>query len=173
MDLFICKGGKIKYEGVLCGFDVSIFQKSENKYIYIPAKSGHAKHTIKNFIRGELKRFVRCNSIKSNYLEIRNKFSCRLRKRGSKKVPLRRLFRSVKFESRSMLLAIKTENLDFCEIRDSEVDVGFINVAERIFSDSFSEKTMVLEEKNQNNIHCISVNEPTNCVSSAKVGCFI
>ena len=97
----------------------------------------------------------------------------RLRKRGYKRVTLRRLFRSVKFESRKTLLAISTENLDFCEIRDSEVDVGFIKDAERIFSDSFSEKTMVLEEKNQNNIHCISVNEPTICVSSAKVGCFI
>ena len=26
--------------------DVSIFQKEENKYMYIPAKSGHQKHTI-------------------------------------------------------------------------------------------------------------------------------
>ena len=51
--------------------------------------------------------------------------------------------------------------------------MGFIKDAERIFLDSFSEKTMVLEEKNQNNIHCISVNVPAPCVSSAKVGCFI
>jgi len=170
MDLFIFKGEKFKYEGI---FDVSIFQKSENKYMYIPAKSGHAKHTIKNFIRGELKRYVRCNSIKSNYLKIRNNFFCRLRKRGYKKVPLRRLFSSVKFESRNILLAISTENLDFCEIRDSEVDVGIVKDAERIFTDTFSEKTDVLEEKNQNNIHCISVNIPVNCVSPAKVGCFI
>ena len=80
----------------------------------------------------------------------------------TKKVPLRRLFRSVKFESRNILLAISTENLDFV-IKD----------AERIFTDTFSEKTDVLEEKNQNNIHGISVNIPVNCVSPAKVGCFI
>ena len=97
----------------------------------------------------------------------------RLIKRGYKKVALKRLFRSVKFESRKTLLAISTENLDFCEIRDSEVDVGFIKDAERIFSDFFSEKTMVLEEKNQNDIHCISVNVPAPCVPSVKVGCFI
>ena len=139
--------------------------------MYIPAKSGHAKHIIKNFIRGELKRYVRCNSIKSNYLKIRNKIFCRLRKRGYKKVPLRRLFRSVKFESRNILLAISTENLDFCEIRDSEVDVGIVKDAERIFTDTFSEKTDVLEEKNQNDIHCISVKLPDPCVSSVKVGC--
>ena len=72
MDLFIFKGEKFKYEGI---FDVSIFQKSENKYMYIPAKSGHAKHTIKNFICGELKRYVRCNSIKSNYLYSEINFS--------------------------------------------------------------------------------------------------
>ena len=81
MDLFIFKGEKFKSEGF---FDVSIFQKAENKYMYIPAKSGHAKHTIKNFIRGELKRYVRCNSIKRNYFKIRNKFFLRLRKRGYK-----------------------------------------------------------------------------------------
>ena len=76
----------------------------------------------------------------------------RLRKRGYKKVALRRLFRSVKFESRRTLLAISTENSDFCEIRDSGVYVGFIKYAERIFSDSFSEKTMVLEEKKKTSI---------------------
>ena len=114
---------------------------------------------------------MRCNSIKSNYLKIRNNFFCRLRKRGYKKVPLRRLFRSVKFESRNILLAISTENLDFCEIRDSEGDVGIDKDAERIFSDTFSEKTDVLEEKNQNNIQCISVKLPIPCVPSVKIDC--
>ena len=32
MDLFIFKGEKFKYEGI---FDISIFQKSENKYMYV------------------------------------------------------------------------------------------------------------------------------------------
>ena len=92
---------------------------------------------------------MRCNSIKSNNLKIRNKFFCRLRKRGYKKVLLRRLFRSVKFESRNNLLAISTENIDFCQIRDAEVDIGFVKGAEHIFTDTFSEKTDVLKEKNQ------------------------
>ena len=77
MDLFILKGKKFESEGI---FDVSIFQKAENKYMYIPAKSGHARHTIKNFIRGELKRYVRCNSIKRNYFKIRNKFFFEIKK---------------------------------------------------------------------------------------------
>ena len=83
MDLFIFKGERFYVDGK---FDVSIFQKEENKYMYIPAKSGHAKHTIKNFIRGELKRCVRCKSIKSNYLKIRNNVFCRLRKTGLQKI---------------------------------------------------------------------------------------
>ena len=89
----------------------------------------------------------------------------------TKKVLLRRLFRSVKFESRNNLLAISTENLGFCEIRNAEVNIGFVKDAERIFTDTFSEKTDVLEEKNQNNIQCISVKLPDHCVSSIKVGC--
>ena len=84
---------------------------------------------------------------------------------------LRRLFRSVNFESRKNLLSISTEKLDFCEIRDSEVDIGLVEDAERIFADTFSEKTDVLEEKNQNNIQCISVKLLVPCVSSVKVGC--
>ena len=43
MDLFIFKGERFYVDGQL---DVSVFQKEENKYMYIPAKSGHQKHTI-------------------------------------------------------------------------------------------------------------------------------
>ena len=82
MDLFIFKGDNFSTNGK---FDISIFQKEENKYMYIPAKSGHAKHTITNFIVGELKRYVRYNTIKKNFLKIRNKFYARLRNRGHKK----------------------------------------------------------------------------------------
>ena len=115
MDLYIFKGEKFASEGI---FDISIFQKTENKYMYIPAKSDHEEHTIKNFILGELKRYVRCNSIKANFFKIRNKFFARLRNRGYKKLPLKRLFRKVQFEFRNILLAFSTETLDFCEIRN-------------------------------------------------------
>ena len=87
MDLFIFKGDNFSTNGK---FDISIFQKEENKYMYIPAKSGHVKHTITNFIVGELKRYVRYNTIKKNFLKIRNKFYARLRNRGYKKIPLKK-----------------------------------------------------------------------------------
>ena len=50
IDLFIYKGKEffILY--------ISLFQKEENKYMYIPSKSKHLKHTIRNFILGELRR---------------------------------------------------------------------------------------------------------------------
>ena len=44
----------------------------------------------------------------------------RLRNRGYKKIPLKRLFICVKFGYRMDLLAISLENLDFREIRDTE-----------------------------------------------------
>ena len=38
--------------------------------MYIPAKSGHQKHTINNFILGELRRYVRFNTLKRNFTKI-------------------------------------------------------------------------------------------------------
>ena len=38
MDLFVYKGEEFFVNGKL---DISVFQKEENKYIYIPSKSGH------------------------------------------------------------------------------------------------------------------------------------
>ena len=52
MDLLIYRGENFAETGK---FETSIFQKNDNKYMYIPAKRGHAKHTIKNFILSELK----------------------------------------------------------------------------------------------------------------------
>ena len=83
MDLFIFKGESFSENGK---FDISVFQKEENKYMYIPASSGHQQHTINNFILGELRRYVRFNTIKKNFLKIKRKFFIRLRNRGYKKV---------------------------------------------------------------------------------------
>ena len=44
--------------------DFQIFQKEINRYMYIPQKSGHASHTIKNYVLGELKRYIRYSSLK-------------------------------------------------------------------------------------------------------------
>ena len=57
---------------------------------------------------------------------------------GTKNIYFKKHFSAVKFESRKNLLAILTENLDFCEIRESEVDYSIIKDAECIFTDTFS-----------------------------------
>ena len=67
MDLYVFKGDRFFVDGK---FDVSVFQKEENKYMYIPAKSGHQTHTINNFILGELRRYVRFNTLEKNFTKI-------------------------------------------------------------------------------------------------------
>ena len=52
MDLYIFKGINFHINGKL---SIKVYQKPENRYMYIPFKSAHPRHTIKNYILGELK----------------------------------------------------------------------------------------------------------------------
>ena len=109
-----------------------------------------------------------------NFLKIRNKFFARLRNRGYEKIPLKRLFRRVKFGQRMELLAISSEKLDFREIRDSEVECNLINDSERIFQDIFSDEIYISEENDPKcTIQNISVIAPSNSVSVDKVGLLV
>lgn len=58
------------------------FQKSMNKYLYIPPFSYHPKPTIRGFIIGELTRYHRTNSFYTDELAIRHLFFRRLLLRG-------------------------------------------------------------------------------------------
>ena len=107
--------------------------------MYIPAKSGHAKHTIKNFITSELKRYVRYNTVKLSFFRIRNKFYGRLRNRGYKKVHLTRLFRQVKYRDRMNLLSISCDKVNFREIHETEVESELIAESEHLCMDVFAE----------------------------------
>ena len=42
--------------------------------MYIPQKSGHVSHTIKNYVLGELKRYIKYNSLKLSFLKVRTRF---------------------------------------------------------------------------------------------------
>ena len=64
--------------------------------MYIPQKSGHMSHTIKNYVLGELKRYIRYNSLKITFLKIRTKFFSRLRNRGFKKNLVKKTVRYIK-----------------------------------------------------------------------------
>ena len=61
--------------------DISVFQKEENNYRYIPANSDHQKHMINSFILEELRRYVRFNTKKRNFAKIKNIFFGMLRNR--------------------------------------------------------------------------------------------
>ena len=107
MDLLIFKGDNFLHDGKL---DITVFQKVVNKFMYIPATSGHQKHAITNFILGELTRYVRFNTLEKIFLKIKQKFFIRLWNRGYKTVFLSRLLKKVKFGSRNKLLAISAHN---------------------------------------------------------------
>ena len=68
MDLHVFKGDKYFCDGNL---SIKVYQKPENKYMYIPYTSAHPRHTIKNYVIGELKRYVRINTEELNFLKIK------------------------------------------------------------------------------------------------------
>jgi hypothetical protein len=88
-----------KKEGRIC---FQTFQKTHNLYQYLPPTSLHSPHCISGFIKGEITRFIRCNT---NILD--RKFFClrfreRLLARGYSKVYLDRIFSQVSLHSRSL-----------------------------------------------------------------------
>ena len=62
--------------------DLSLFQKPDSSFLYIPAFSDHPEHVLKAFIRGECMRIVKRNSSESRFLQHRELFRYRLLARG-------------------------------------------------------------------------------------------
>ena len=83
MDLHIFKGEKFYNEGKL---SIKVYQKPENKYMYIPYKSAHPRHTIKNYVIGELKRCVQINTEDLNFLKLKTDFFFECVTAGSRKI---------------------------------------------------------------------------------------
>ena len=138
--------------------------------MYIPAKSGHQKHTINNFILGELRRYVRFNTLKRNFTKIKCKFFKRLRNRGYEKKFLTRLFSKVKFGCRNKLLAISEDIIDEFEIDSERSDTVLINDAERMFQNIFSEVSLPTENNPQNFL-THSINSQSSVLPIPKVCC--
>ena len=72
MDLYIFKGNNFLDTGIL---SIKVYQKPANRYMYIPYKNTHTRHTIKNYVLGVLKRYVRINTEELNSQIIKNNFS--------------------------------------------------------------------------------------------------
>ena len=101
--------------------------------MYIPYRSGHVSHTIKNYVLGEIKRYIRYNSLKLTFLKIRTQFFSRLRNRGFKKVWLRKTFSILQYEDRQNLMeyshCLKPE---FQVVPETEVENLVVQDSERI-----------------------------------------
>ena len=101
MDLVIYKSGSFYLDGKL---SISIHQKETNKFMYIPFRSFHQRHTIKNFVWGELKRYVRFNTEEKIFKKLKTRFFLNLHNRGFRKFVLTELFQHVTYSQRNKLL---------------------------------------------------------------------
>ena len=83
MDLYIFKGEKFYNGGKL---SIIVYQKPENKYMYIPYQSAHPRHTIKNYFLCELKTYIQINTEELNFLKLKTSFSLKCVTAGSRKI---------------------------------------------------------------------------------------
>ena len=134
MDLYIYKGDKFYESGFL---DFKIHQKEINRYMYIPYKSGHVSHTSNNYVLGEIKRYIKYNSLKLTFLKIRTQFFSRLRNRGFKKVWLRKTFSTFQYEDRPKLMKKSHCPIpEFQLVPETEVENLMVRDSERILKES-------------------------------------
>ena len=117
MDLHIFKGENFYNGGKL---SIKVYQKPENKYMYIPYKSAHPRHTIKNYVIGELKRYVRVNTEELNFLKIKNRFFLRMRNRGFNKIKLSHWFSEVQFSSSAKFLSTTQKIIVIFRVREKQ-----------------------------------------------------
>ena len=101
MDLVIFKGDRFYESGLL---DIKVYQKELNIYSYIPFNSNHPKHVFKNFVLGEIKRYIRFNSSEFHFWKMIKKNFRRLRNRGYPRKFLRTIFDGINFSERTSLL---------------------------------------------------------------------
>lgn len=79
LDLTIFKGTRFNTSQ---RFDIKVYQKPQNKYLYLPPNSMHSKSVFTAFISAELDRYrTYCNN-DADYTDIREKFHQRLVARG-------------------------------------------------------------------------------------------
>ena len=112
---FICPGSYI-----------SVFQKEENKYMYIPNQNGDQKHTFRNIILGKLWKYITCSKQKFNFLKINNFFR-RLRLRGHPCFYFKRLFKKVKHSSSNDFLKFPPQEGKFYSPRKENIAIEMLN----------------------------------------------
>ena len=120
--------------------------------MYIPFRSFHQRHTIKNYVWGELKRYVRYNTEEKTFVKLRTRFFLRLRNRGFKKYLLKKLFQHVTYSQRNELLNSKVSSPIVCEsLTLQEAETSIISEGEEIFNLSQEEEAAFLVDPNPSN----------------------
>ena len=82
--------------------------------MYIVFRSFHRRHTIKNCVWDELKRYVRYNTDEENFNKLKTRFFLRLRNRGFRKYVLAKLFQHVTYSLRNKLLSTELPPPNAC-----------------------------------------------------------
>ena len=132
MDLFIYKSDPFYLDGKL---SISTRQKETNKFMYIPFRSFHQRHTIKNFVWNELKRYVRFNTEEKNFKKLKTRFFLRLRNRGYRKYVLKKLFQHVTYSQRNKLLNTELSFPNVCQpLTIQEAERRIVMEGEAVFS---------------------------------------
>jgi len=93
-------------------------------------------------VLNELKRYIKYNSEKLNFLKLRNKFFDRLRNRGFRKYTLSKLFSAVKYSSRNKLLATN-DTIYSTVVQETQAEMALIEIAEEIFSRRLNEEPTI------------------------------
>ena len=115
--------------------------------MYIPFRSFHQRHTIKNYVWGELKRYVRYNTEGKNVTKLKTRFFLRLRNKGFKKYLLKKLFQHVTYSQRNELLNSKISTPIVCDsLTLQEAEMRIISEGEEIFNLSQGEEVAFLAD---------------------------
>ena len=113
--------------------------------MYIPFRSFHQRHTIKNYVWGELKRYVHYNTEGKNFTKLKIRFIVRLRNRGFRKYLLKKLFQHVTYAQRNELLNSKISTPTVCDsLTLQEAETRIIRGGEEIFNLSQEEEVASL-----------------------------
>ena len=100
MDLVIYKSGSFYLDGKL---SISIHQKRQislRTSLFVLS----IRHTIKNFVWGKLKRYVRDNMEEKIFKKLKTRFFLNLHNRGFRKFVLSELFQHITYSQRNKLL---------------------------------------------------------------------
>ena len=149
LDLWIFKGPH--WRGARPSYAVStkVFQKEQNLYQYLHWGSSHPKSVYESIITGEVTRYIKRCTHKSDFEEIKKLFRSRLKKRGYPKRFMDKAFRKAPtYERRTELLdkvLNKTNNNQVVNEEQPEQVLRFKYVYEKAYNDSKSIRKILLK----------------------------